>query len=66
MSTRVSETPRSALSVVCNYSAGCPEKDYTGRDPNLDERRQWEVKATKCYQFLQKKYQDAIEKLRLM
>ena len=48
-----------------DYNDGCPQKVYAGRDPTLDERREWEIAATEYYQFLQNKYQVAIETLRL-
>ena len=57
------EAPTDGL--ACDYSAGCPTKPYTGRDPTPDERRNWEAAATAYYQFLLKNYQNAIETLRL-
>ena len=57
------EAPTDGL--ACDYSAGCPTKPYTGRDPTQGEQRDWEDSATAYYQSLLKKYQNAIETLRL-
>jgi hypothetical protein len=48
-----------------DYSAGCPPKNYATSVPTPEERRVWEVAAQNYYQFLLKKYQAAIENLRL-
>jgi hypothetical protein len=48
-----------------DYGDGCPQKPYDGRAPTTEERREWEAAATRYYQSLLRKYQGAIETVRL-
>jgi hypothetical protein len=49
-----------------DFTAGCPPKPYSGRAPTAEERRTWEAAATRYYQSLLSKYQQAIEQLRVV
>ena len=48
-----------------DFTAGCQPKPYRGRAPTAEERRTWESAATRYYQNLLSKYQQAIERLRV-
>ena len=61
----VDETSVSNPACDENYPDGCPTKPYSGRDATPGERRNWGNAATAYYQFLLKKYQEVIERVRL-